>query len=1142
MAQLTAPGVSVTVIDESFYTPGVPGTIPLIIIATHGNKINGSGTGIAPGTLAANSGKVYLLTSQKDSSDTFGTPLFQTDANNNPVHAGELNEYGLQAAYSLLGVSNRAYVVRAPIDLGELSPTPIEPTGEPRDGDWWLDTGNTKYGIFEWNAAAATVGGQTFSVQTPRVLTTLSQLVNVADQGDPDPKYAPKSSIGAVGEYAVIAYTNLMTVWYKKRQTNTSVAWVQVGSQAWRMSRPIIQGTKTAGAVANTKTVIISGITFTPATGETLTPAQLVALINAHDFAPASIKAEVINTKLEIYFDGGTSGSSALAISGTALTDLGLVEGTYNPVKLQISKHTSVPSWKTSTVYPIASTGSIWVKTSNINMGADWFIKEFNGNTNSWVRKPAPLYASSIDALLGIDANGGGRNLTVSNTYVQYNNTSVTPGVVDFKIYTRRTNGATTINSIPITGAAAFKDKTLRFNIQETQRNRANWFPATVGSNMMISVSFTDGTDNAEVLATAINAAVDSTGVGLSNIVASVNGDNTITITHLLGGDVLITEAATNLNTDIAYSVIFPESPTNNFKPYPATATGELRSLGTLWTAVDDNNAGFIEPSITEPRNLTEDGKLWYSSIVDEVDLLINTTSGWAGYKSSTSPYNGVAVDSNGPIISATIPTRHSATSTTPNLVDGDIWISTADLENYPLIYRYENGSWVLLDTSDQTTENGVLFADARWTAIGNVASDPLYDGAPSSIVELMASNYVDFDCPDPTLYPVGMLLWNTRRSGFNVKMFIQNYVDVNLVNPRIDDSPGVSQPQTNYYPHRWVTQSPNQTNGAGSFGRFAQRSVVIKALQGLVNSNQDLRDEESRRFNLIACPGYPELVSEMIGLNADRGLTAFVIGDPPARLLPNATSLSDWGTNLYGALEDNDRGLVSYDEYAAFFYPWGYTSDNLGNNIVVPPSHMMLRTIALSDSVSYPWFAPAGTRRGVISGASASAVGYVTPEGEFSSVSLNSGQCSTLQQLCKVNPITYIEGTGLTNYGNLTRARNASALDRINVARLIVYLRRQLEQLAKPYVFEPNDKITRDELKNATETLLLELVGLRAIYDYVVVCDTSNNTPARIDRNELWLDIAIEPVKAVEFIYIPLRLKNTGEIKGLTNTNTGVV
>jgi phage tail sheath protein FI len=80
--------------------------------------------------------------------------------------------------------------------------------------------------------------------------------------------------------------------------------------------------------------------------------------------------------------------------------------------------------------------------------------------------------------------------------------------------------------------------------------------------------------------------------------------------------------------------------------------------------------------------------------------------------------------------------------------------------------------------------------------------------------------------------------------------------------------------------------------------------------------------------------------------------------------------------------------------------------------------------------------------------------------------------------------------------------------------------------------LFEPNDRITRNEIKQATESFLLELVGQRALYDFLVVCDETNNTPTRVDRSELWLDIAIEPVKAVEFIYIPLRLKNTGDIQ----------
>jgi phage tail sheath protein FI len=133
------------------------------------------------------------------------------------------------------------------------------------------------------------------------------------------------------------------------------------------------------------------------------------------------------------------------------------------------------------------------------------------------------------------------------------------------------------------------------------------------------------------------------------------------------------------------------------------------------------------------------------------------------------------------------------------------------------------------------------------------------------------------------------------------------------------------------------------------------------------------------------------------------------------------------------------------------------------------------------------------------------------------------------------INPIATLSGAGIVNYGQYTRAAGASALDRINVARLVAYLRRQLDVLSRPYLFEPNDKITRTEIKNAVTSLLLELVGQRALYDFIVVCDESNNTPARIDRSELWVDLAIEPVKAVEFIYIPLRIVKTGAIQAGT-------
>ena len=506
--------------------------------------------------------------------------------------------------------------------------------------------------------------------------------------------------------------------------------------------------------------------------------------------------------------------------------------------------------------------------------------------------------------------------------------------------------------------------------------------------------------------------------------------------------------------------------------------------------------------------------------------MMIHNGTTWVGYQDSTAPYfaaaSGDKTDPKGPIVSATEPTLQSDSTALKN---GDLWISTADLENYPKIYKYNATTlkWVLVDNGDQTTEDGILFADARYNTAGANSS------TPGSIEALLSSNFLDTDAPDPALYPKGMLLWNLRRSGFNVKKFVRNQVDTSGNNLRFGSGAGESM--AGYYAHRWVTESANQANGSGSFGRKAQRKVVIQSLQAMVNSNQDIRDDQSRIFNLMACPGYSELIGEMVTLNTDRGLTAFVVGDLPFRLTADATTINNYATNVNLAVEDNDDGLVTSDEYMGTFYPSLFTSDNAGKNIVVPASHGILRTIALSDSVSFPWFAPAGTRRGGIT--NASSAGYIDAEGEFKAVALNTGQRDTLYSN-KINPITFLTGAGLVNYGQKTRAKNASALDRINVARLVIYLRGQLDKLAKPYIFEPNDKITRDEIKAQADSLMLELVGQRALYDFLVVCDESNNTPSRIDRNELYLDIAIEPVKAVEFIYIPLRLKNTGEIAQL--------
>jgi hypothetical protein len=1097
---LISPGVEVTVIDESFYTPAEPGTTPLIVIATAENKSNAAGTGTAAGTLAANIGRAFRITSQRELVETYGVPFFERTANGSPIHGGERNEYGLLSAYSMLGITNSIFVVRAGVDLGDLQGSTAAPGADPKDGAWWVDTLSTLWGIQEWNAAdRLTVGGQKFANKLPIVLTSddASKIDLLNNK--------PLTSVGSIGDYAVVVRTanDVDARMFYKSPGNGNIVpagtWVLVGSADWKQSIPSVLGSiVVTESTSVTGPLLINGTTVEAGTAS-YTAETMAAEING--IGIQGISAVSVNGALYVYTDGTsvTNGSTTgnIEFDGEDWGVFGIEPTVYAGPGFQQSPHTQVPEWKSTDLDPRPSK-SVWIKTTEPNAGARWRVKQWSGALQTWVDYSAPLYATGHAALYFLDRTGGGKNLPVDELYVQFNATegSALDSTAEFGVFRRAASEETVIRS-EVISAGTFTNLTVySFTVKES-------IPGQQTLSDAIPVSYTaNGTaGDAQGFAGAINSA------GFTQIEADVTDENELLIYHKAGGDFRLTDGtATPLEQLFEPFNVVSASGTVNFYNAPAEANEDYIASNWAPLAV----AGFAA-SANQPLDEPVDGQLWYNPSFGDVDIMIHNGTTWVGYRTELPQ-----TDPNGPTVSASEPETQSDGIT--SLKNGDLWISTADLEDFPAIYRWNSDTqeWDLLDKTDQTTEDGVLFADARYGDAGLNVATP--------IRTLLTSDFLDPDAPDPDLYPKGMLLWNTRRSGGNVKRYANSYIDTAARNPRLNDDPMGS-----YDTDRWVTASPNNEDGSGSFGCKALRSVVVQAMKSVVDTSEEIRDEERRNFNIIAAPGYPELLSNLVNLNIDRGVTAFVIGDTPLRLKSNATALTNWASNENGAFDNGDTGLVTFDEYAAVYYPNGFTTDLSGANVVVPASHMMLRTIALSDQVSYPWFAPAGTRRGGIT--NATSVGYIdAATGEFQTVALNNGQRDTLYDL-KVNPIPFFVGVGHVAYGQKTLARNASALDRINVARLVVYLRSQLNKLARPYIFEPNDKITRDEVKGAVESLLLELVGLRALYDFAVVCDESNNTPARIDRNELYVDIAIEPVKAVEFIYIPLRIQNTGEI-----------
>lgn len=1073
---LVSPGVEVTIIDESQYTSAGQNTIPYILIATAENKLDPAGTGIAQGTLAASTDNVYLITSQRELVNTFGNPTFYKTSGGNAIHGYELNEYGLMAAYSVLGATNRVYIQRANIDLAELEAALTRPQGKPLGGSYWMDLVESTYGIFEWSST-----DNSFNAITPILIT---------DTADLDIGGVPLTSIGQIDSYAIVTTNANNPIYWK----NSSNAWVLVGSDEWKISIPSIIGTVSSPTLTNGDTIDVSVNGSGPDT-ITLSGTTLADLATSINTAGVSgLTAGVVNNRIELYLESPAAGVSADSSeditftiadnTGTILGDVGITAGTYYAPIMTAVSHTNIPRWRSTDTMPRPS-GSIWIKTTAVNEGMNIVVKKYDSAQDLYNVQSTPVYANDQTANKNLDPAYGGRAIASGALYIDidvYDNDTGT-----FKIMSR------TAGETSITGTVVAPTLTIgnAFTIEVSQTNSdALTAPVT------ITMTGTTGADFVSDLLTA----------GVANIDASVDASGRVNITHTGGGVIRlldtvggpiaaigITDALDNVRLDHAGNLIL--------------------SNWNVLTYVADT----VEPGL-DPL----DGTRWYYPEISDIDIMIHDGGAWKGYHNVTNDLRGFDLsltDPAGPIVSPTAPETQSDGTV---LVKGDLWIDTSDLENYPIIRRWEEVNtvmqWVLIDNADQTSASGILFADARWDLDGT--TDPINDAMPL-VTDMLVSDWLDPDAPNADLYPDGMLLWNTRRSGYNVKEFRINYfnsTDFDLTNWIL-----AGGTETN----SWVTVSGLRDDGSANFGRLAQRHLVVQALKSAMDTNSDIR-EEQRQYNLIACPGYPEIIPNMVALNNERRNTAFIVGDSPLRLSKDGASLEKWATNNFGnGLITND-GLVSNDEYLGVFYPSGRTTDLSGTSIVVPPSHMMLRTIIHSDEQSYPWLAPAGVRRGQID--NVDAIGYVdAATGEFKQMSTSEGVRDVLYTN-NVNPISFVPGAGYVNYGDLT-TKPGSALDRINVSRLISYIRGRANEIGYAFLFEPNDKLTRDEVKGQMERMLNDLIAKRGLYNYLVVCDESNNTPTRIDRNELWVDIAIEPVKDAEFIYVPIRVKNTGEI-----------
>jgi phage tail sheath protein FI len=206
---------------------------------------------------------------------------------------------------------------------------------------------------------------------------------------------------------------------------------------------------------------------------------------------------------------------------------------------------------------------------------------------------------------------------------------------------------------------------------------------------------------------------------------------------------------------------------------------------------------------------------------------------------------------------------------------------------------------------------------------------------------------------------------------------------------------------------------------------------------------------------------------------------------------------------------------------YAATYYPWIKTIDlNTNKMVAVPPSVLMPAVFAANDNTAAEWFAPAGLNRGGITGA-ISVVNRLTHADR-----------DTLYE-GKVNPIAQFPGQGIVAFGQKTLQSKPSALDRINVRRLLITVKKYIASTSRYLVFEQNTAETRNKFLNTVNPYLEGIQQRQGLYAFRVVMDDSNNTPDVIDRNILQGAIFLQPTKTAEFIQIDFNILPTGATFG---------
>lgn len=352
----------------------------------------------------------------------------------------------------------------------------------------------------------------------------------------------------------------------------------------------------------------------------------------------------------------------------------------------------------------------------------------------------------------------------------------------------------------------------------------------------------------------------------------------------------------------------------------------------------------------------------------------------------------------------------------------------------------------------------------------------------------------------------------------------------VNLTTPTYLSTDGVTvntdSGNTSYSASLPIAASGSFYNGAGAvksgatyFSSLGTGTTTTDA-QGLVGDNYTtaislLSNKDEYQFNIVSTPGLiygttaqgsgtknaKNVIDSVISLAEQRGDCIAVVD-----LVPTGSAINTVTT----------QAATLNSSYAATYWPWVQVQSATGKNQYVPAGTVIPGVYAFTDNASAPWFAPAGLVRGGLAG-------VIQAERK-----LTKGDRDTLY-LGKVNPIATFPGTGISVFGQKTLQTKASALDRVNVRRLLIELKKFIGDQARNLVFEQNTIATRNRFLATVNPYLESVVQRQGLYAYRVVMDDTNNTADVVDRNQLVGQILIQPTKTIEFVVLDFTIEPTG-------------